>query len=194
MAHNINRCSVCRHSVWRGAVPHLQVESQWQQNFFRINFWFANERQVHGEGECWPRLLGSIIHSWSVEPSRNFHNIQGPSSCWKCLLVLLSHHTASDLRNYAKLEIGISSWLILWKLREVSLLALIVGRCCRLVPRGRACCRARAATSRWTRCGAPPWQAAPSPCSTPSHTPAAIGENRERYYLIFRESASIIKC
>ena len=102
MAHNINRCSVCRHSVWRGAVPHLQVESQWQQNFFRINFWFANERQVHGEGECWPRLLGSIIHSWSVEPSRNFHNIQGPSSCWKCLLVLLSHHTASDLRNYAK--------------------------------------------------------------------------------------------
>ena len=127
MAHNINRCSVCRHSVWRGAVPHLQVESQWQQNFFRINFWFANERQVHGEGECWPGLLGSIIHSWSVEPSRNFHNIQGPSSCWKCRLVLLSHHTASDLRNYAKLEIGISSWLILWKFREVSLLALIVG-------------------------------------------------------------------
>ena len=112
MAHNINRCSVCRHSVWRGAVPHLQVESQWQQNFFRINFWFANERQVHGEGECWPRLLGSIIHSWSVEPSWNFHNIQGPSSCWKCLLVLLSHHTASDLRNYAKraFKHGESTW------------------------------------------------------------------------------------
>ena len=108
------------------------------------------------------------------------------------------HQTLDTMLNgllnmVSPLEIGTSSWLILWKCREVSLLALIAGRCCRLVPRGRACCRARAATSRWTRCGAPPLQAAPSPCSTPSHTPAAIGENRERYYLIFRESATIVK-
>ena len=41
-----------RHSKWRGYVPNLQIKSQWQQNFFWINLWFANERQVHGEGEC----------------------------------------------------------------------------------------------------------------------------------------------
>ena len=40
-----------RHSKWRGYVPNLQIKSQWQQNFFWINLWFANERQVHGEGE-----------------------------------------------------------------------------------------------------------------------------------------------
>ena len=105
-------------------------------------------------------LLGSIIHSWS--------------GCWwklsqysEMVSVLLLLETASTIKNLSLHQLNF---------REVSLAALIAWRCCRLGPRGRGCCRARAATSPWTRCGAAPWRAAPSPCWTPSHTPAAIGE------------------
>ena len=52
-----------RHSKWRGYVPNLQIKSQWQQNFFWINLWFANERQVHGEGEWAENYLLAFKYS-----------------------------------------------------------------------------------------------------------------------------------
>ena len=86
-----------RHSKWRGYVPNLQIKPQWQQNFFWINLWFANERQVHGEGEQCDVNVGfnftnsSFLHFRSGRRSRVLAVTSlwtrgrwgaAPSPCW----------------------------------------------------------------------------------------------------------------